>query len=110
MADGKVFLSYAVGTGDILDKTIADFSNLTARENRQNGAVVTDDTVLCAYAATGKTLWKTVIDEGINLYNMRKGGPHNSACWRAGKVYAQSSLGRVHCLDGKTGIRPGAPA
>jgi hypothetical protein len=102
VANGRVFIGYSLGTGDIVDQDIlkAEAKGKAGPERaRWNAAVVTADTVLCVDAATGKTLWKRVLDEGINLFQRRKMGPHNAPCWHAGKVYAQSTLGRVFCLN-----------
>jgi hypothetical protein len=47
VANGKVFISYFQGTGDILDTSI--------KADKRSQAVATEDIVLCADAATGKT-------------------------------------------------------
>jgi outer membrane protein assembly factor BamB len=113
VAEGKVFLSYFVGSGDIRDTSVDSKGDAKddgadggkdAKNLRQCQAVAAEYTVLCADAATGKTLWKKAVGEGINMYTRRKRpGVHHSACWHDGKVYAQTTLGIVHCLDAKDG-------
>ena len=106
MANGKVFLGYFKGTGNVVDPDILkekDSQKTGPERARWNAAVATEDIVLCAGAKTGKTLWKKVPGEGLNLFTMRKAGPHNAVCWHDGKVYAQSTLGRVYCLNGADG-------
>jgi outer membrane protein assembly factor BamB len=119
VANGKVFIGYSLGTGDILDPEVLsarDSQGAGPERARWNAAVVTDDILLAVCAKTGKTVWKRVLDEGINLFQRRKGGPHTAPCWhdasassgdgtapRQGRVYAQSTLGRVFCLDESDG-------
>ena len=102
VANGKVFISYFKGTGDVLDTSIQG-KGISGERLRWCQAVVTDDTVLCADARTGKTLWKRVLGKGINLYQRRKGGPHQPPCWHNGKVFAQSTLARLYCLNDSDG-------
>lgn len=102
VANGRVFIGYFKGVGDIVDPDILkekDSQKVVPERARWNAAVATEDTVLCVDAKTGKTLWKRVLGEGVNLFTMRKHGPHNAPCWHDGKVYAQSTMGRVFCLD-----------
>jgi hypothetical protein len=117
VANGRVFIGYSLGTGDIMDPEVLSGTQAAGPERaRWNAAVVTDDILLAVCAKTGKTLWKRVLDEGINLFQRRKGGPHTAPCWhdasassgdgtapRQGRVYAQSTLGRVFCLDESDG-------
>jgi outer membrane protein assembly factor BamB len=102
VANGKVFISYFKGAGDILDTSIQD-RGLKPEQLKWAQAVATEDTVLCLDAKTGKTLWTQVLGEGVNLYQRRKSGPHQGVCWYNGKVYAQDTLGRVYCLNQDTG-------
>ena len=119
VANGRVFIGYFKGTGDIFDPDALNSGDSKAAGSERakwNAAVVTDDIVLAVCARTGKTVWKRVLDEGINLFQRRKSGPHNAPCWhegpassgdgttpRQGRVYAQSTLGRVFCLDESDG-------
>jgi outer membrane protein assembly factor BamB len=48
-------------------------------------------------------LWNVILDTAPNLYERRKHGPRNGPCWHAGRLYAQSDLGRLYSLDPKTG-------
>jgi outer membrane protein assembly factor BamB len=57
--------------------------------------------VVCFNAKTGKRLWKTRTDSDV----------HSSVAIADGKVYAQSTMGNVYCLDLQSGkIRWNKPA
>jgi outer membrane protein assembly factor BamB len=110
VANGKVFIGYFKGAGDIVDPDILNDRDTKAAAKtggadraKWNAAVATEDIVLCADARTGKTLWKKVLGEGLNLFTMRKAGPHNAPCWHNNRVYAQSTMGRVYCLNDADG-------
>ena len=94
VANGKVFLSYFTPAGEVLDPSV--------RSPRRQ-PVAARDVVLCVDAATGRTLWKRDLGEGINLHCGMKAGYHHTPCWDRGRVYAQSSLGRVYCLNDADG-------
>jgi outer membrane protein assembly factor BamB len=55
-------------------------------------------------AETGRTLWRRVFaDKGINWNMFNKGGPGLTPYVADGRVYAMGTLGRVYCLDARTG-------
>jgi outer membrane protein assembly factor BamB len=104
-ADGRVFASYFVPSGDVLDEA--------ERTKRESGPgmwvpdywrVAADDVVLCVDAATGKTLWKQVFkDKGLNWSDHKSIITNHTGAVFGGRVYVIGSTCRVYCLDAATG-------
>jgi outer membrane protein assembly factor BamB len=63
-----------------------------------------DEVVLCIDAATGVTLWKQAfIKDAENVSGVSKYGPWLPPCIDDGRMFVQSGVGHVYCLDIATG-------
>jgi outer membrane protein assembly factor BamB len=97
---GHVYLAWYVPSGDKVEEA----ARQKAKDQRpEKWRVDADDVLLCADAATGKTLWKAVLKgRGANhQYHMHCPLFHPVAA--AGKVYLLGSGGWVYCLDAASG-------
>ncbi|MGD0897072.1 MAG: PQQ-binding-like beta-propeller repeat protein [Thermoguttaceae bacterium] len=100
VAEGRVYLFYYLPSGTI-------FAEGDVRKSREPAKVklrvAADEVFLCTDAATGETVWKTVVPEkGLN-YNYGPGGPFMTPCFASGRLYAIGTIGVVYCLDAATG-------
>jgi outer membrane protein assembly factor BamB len=103
-AEGRVYFVYFVPTGwdPAPGKEFTDADKARARELAQS--VVGDDVIVCADAATGKTVWRKVFaGTSIHWKGLSKYGTHITPCVADGKVFALGSCGAVYCLDARTG-------
>jgi outer membrane protein assembly factor BamB len=100
MADSRIYMQWYQPAGEAVD------------ENRKKNfpdyppelwKVYADDVFICFDAKTGKTLWKRVFEKkGAYLWGLT-GLMHTQPAVHAGRVYGVGSLGRVYCMDAKTG-------
>jgi outer membrane protein assembly factor BamB len=64
-----------------------------------------DDVIIALDAATGKTAWEFAIPArhtaGMAMENGP--GPHSTPLVAGGRLFATSVMGKLHCLDAKTG-------
>lgn len=105
VADGRVFASYFVPSGDVVDAA--------EQKKRDRGPatwtpdywrVSADDVVLAVDAATGKTLWKHVFkDKGLNWTDHKSIITNHTGVVFGGRVYVIGSTCRAYCLDAATG-------
>lgn len=105
VADGRVFASYFVPSGDVVDDG--------ERQKRDKGPgtwtpdywrVSADDVVLAMDANTGKTLWKTVFrGKGLNWADHKSIITNHTGVVFGGHVYVIGSTCRAYCLDARTG-------
>jgi outer membrane protein assembly factor BamB len=100
--DGKLYVQYSVPAGDLQDKNrLEAFPESPHAKNFSK--VWADDVILCMDAKAGRTLWKrTYAMKGCHAFRLL-GLVHTQPAIQDGKVYAVGSLGRVYCLDAKTG-------
>ena len=97
VADGRVFLFYFVPTGAAQTVKLGE----GGKAQELSWVVDADDVMLCADAATGRTLWKTVLQrKGLNV---GAASAFMTPHVHAGKVYGIGSAGKVYCLDAATG-------
>jgi outer membrane protein assembly factor BamB len=121
VADGKVFVFWYQPSGPVSQNyldggkdqpagrggNVASFREKLGKDfMRVAGMIDADDIVLCLDAATGKTLWKKVLErKGINR-NTLHGHAHGPQCMPAyadGKLYVLGAAGKVWRLDAARG-------
>lgn len=104
--DGKVYFFYVrPGTSGPDQGIMASFRKKNQRTIAQLWAERCDDVLLCLDAATGQTLWKSVLPD-IGVYGAgkgKRGGYTAFACGGAGHVFVTGSNGRLRCHDAETG-------
>jgi outer membrane protein assembly factor BamB len=107
VADGRVYLGYVRPHGrEVFDMTEDDKKDLGGDNQRkmtlsapwrlQHG----DDVIHCFDAATGRTLWRFVDEQG--LMNRCESG-HFTCCVHAGRICMFGSTGRLYCVDAASG-------
>ncbi|MFW5752437.1 MAG: PQQ-binding-like beta-propeller repeat protein [Planctomycetota bacterium] len=100
VAAGRVYLQYYLPAG-VPDRALV----------REHGERFTDkfrvaahDVIHCFDAATGTTLWRSVLGrQSLNMQAFTKGGPSLTCCYGDGRIYAHVNGARVHALDAATG-------
>lgn len=115
---GKVYLFYWEPSGTACDqqyvkKGLAEprTRHLGEAVMRKKYAFLADDVILCADAATGKTLWKSVhagkgisfSKQGRGIHISVKGSPRLDVCVSGGRVFSIGTTGRIYALDAATG-------
>lgn len=105
VADGRVFASYFVPSGDVIDEA--------ERKKRDRGEgtwapdywrVSANDVVLAIDGATGKTLWKKVFEgKGLNWTDHKSIITNHTGVAFGGRVYVIGSTCRTYCLEARTG-------
>jgi outer membrane protein assembly factor BamB len=73
---------------------------------KHGSAIILDDVVYCMDAASGATLWKTVLTErgtSGNLTGKGKGGLWSTGVIADGRFYFMGESGWLYCLDAATG-------
>jgi outer membrane protein assembly factor BamB len=98
VAGGRVYFFYFQPSGELLDLLTVDKKK---NAQKQPWKVDADDVMLCVDAATGRTLWKSVLkDKGLNV---GMASAFMTPRVAEGKVYGIGSAGRVYCLDAAGG-------
>ena len=105
MADGRLFVSYFVPTGEVVD------AGEQTKRDKGPGTWTPDywkvdahDVILAIDPATGKTLWKQVFaNKGINWQDHKSCMTGHAPCTYNGRVYAIGSTCRVYCVEAATG-------
>lgn len=115
LADGCVFVSYYVPSPASVNGSKLDKLRQTAKQRGINLQplpeyalekvyAAADDVVLCIDAATGKTLWKAVVEGRGHNHQHHKEGPFNmSPAYGDGKVFAMGMSGFIYAFDATTG-------
>jgi len=102
VADGKVYLYYFTPTGDKHGeggRWKGEYGG-----NTDMTLIDADDQVLCVDAATGKVLWKRVMEgKATNWSVSAAGAPHLTPCVADGRLYVVGNMGRIYCLDADSG-------
>ncbi len=106
VADGKVFFFYVRPGASGPDPAImAGFRESGKRTIAELWSERCDDVLLCLDAATGQTLWKSVLPD-IGVYGAgkgKRGGYTAFAIAGAGHVFVTGSNGQLRCHDAETG-------
>jgi len=108
VAEGRVYVAYWTPPGRTAYTHTAEDADPKHRVTRRNPVkgrsdLTADDVLHCFDAATGKTIFRTVVAGKGVMRAESKSGSHLTPCWWAGKVYFSGSAGRIHCLDATTG-------
>ena len=87
-----------VGLGDASVSYVAGKLYLNVKQDN-------DEVALCVDAATGNTVWKTVLNPAPEVTGGARThpGPRSTPTVENGKVYLIGAGGMLHCLDAKTG-------
>ena len=100
VAGGRVYLSYFVPSGEVVDEKRLAESNHQGRDKFLVGA---DDVALCVDARTGETVWRQVFaGKGIN-WNGKNSGPLMTPCVSGDRLFFIGSAGRVYALEAGDG-------
>ena len=97
---GRVYLAWYVPSGKVVDK---DALNAAKDKRPEKWLTDADDVLLCLDAATGKTLWKAVMQDRGQSHQLHMHCPLSGPVAAEGKVYWLGSGGWVHCVDAATG-------
>ncbi len=104
--DGKVYFFYVrPGSTGPLPDIMAGFEQKKQRTMALLWARHCDDVVLCLDAATGQTLWKSVLPD-VGLYEVGKGKRGAYTAWLCageGRVFVTGSNGQLRCHNARTG-------
>ena len=117
--DGRIFVSYFLPTPPKVNedwikgyqeaaKTAGtplgiESQNLPERL-REKAYIAADEVVAAMDAATGKTLWKSVVKGRAANFQHHKGGPFNmSPAYGVGKVFVLGKSGNLYAFDAATG-------
>lgn len=125
VAGGRVFSHHYQPAGEVDGKSLeqwmaksprpfADFADFQQDWLCDLFRASADDVVIAIDAATGRTMWRTVIPlRGLNLQTHKHRGVSPTPLAAGGSLYVVNYLGRVYCLDQASGeLRweyPGAP-
>jgi outer membrane protein assembly factor BamB/HEAT repeat protein len=100
VAAGRVYLQYFEPSGDAVDPRHA---RAPVDKRPESWKIDALDVVLCADAATGKTLWKARLPHGRNVGGYGRGGSYQHPVIVGRRAYVQGTAGWAHAIDAETG-------
>lgn len=97
VAAGRVYVQYYVPVGTAVDAFVVATYGERFRDKFR---IEADDVLHCFDAATGKTLWRKVLEKtSLNFQMFTKAGPSLTPAYADGRIYMHVTGGRVFCLD-----------
>ena len=106
VAEGRVYaFLFRPGGGLVHADTLAAARARGSRaEQRRRALLLADDVIQCMDAATGRALWRREYRaKGANHRLICGWSPQCTPCVADGRLYALGSMGRLYCMDARTG-------
>lgn len=98
VAEGRVYLSYYEPNGDLLAQ------ERNPKKNERYHKIEANEVVLCINAEDGKTLWKKVFPDGLNIQERKSPGYSGlTPVFADGRLYTIGTMSIVRCLNAATG-------
>lgn len=103
LAEGKLYVYYAVPSGKVWMKEQFLERDSSGKFIPRYWSINADEIITCIDTATGKTIWRTILpQQGYNFYE-NKGLYSSSPCYGDGKVFINTTMGKVIALNASTG-------